>query len=129
MTKQTTKSSQLPTDDFSHLLTTLDQLWPKSSTLAGVILFGSRAKFKDHPKNTDWDVGIVYGGRKPKIVPPDDWDLFLWSTKHWKSGFALQVEIARHGVVLSDPTGIIAERFTMIHEKILPYWGQYLQRF
>jgi hypothetical protein len=114
---------------FQHLLPILRSIWPEATTLLGMVLFGSRVKFIEQRKNADWDIGVIYSGEHPHIETPENWDLFLWSVERWQAGFALQVEIAKHGIILYDPDRIIEERFTMIREKILPYWGGYLKRF
>lgn len=117
--------------DFSWIGETLLSLWPSDSNtrLMGIVLFGSHAKSKEQRKSADWDIGVVFSGPVPRLQVPEHWDLFLWSKEHWEAGFALQVEIARHGIILLDTDGIIQERFAMIREKILPFWGGYLRRF
>lgn len=116
-------------EDFRHLLTTLRSIWPETATLRAVVAFGSRVKFAEQRRNADWDIGAIYSGQQPQLEVPEDWDLFLWSEERWQAGFALQVEIAKHGLILYDPDHLMEERFAMIREKILPYWGGYLKRF
>ena len=116
-------------EQFQHLLPLLRSVWPVATELRGAVVFGSRAKFADQRRNADWDVGAIYAGEPPQLEVPENWDLFLWSEERWQAGFALQVEIAKHGIILFDPDGIIEERFAMIREKILPFWGGYLKRF
>ena len=116
-------------EQFQHLLPLLRSAWPATTELRGAVVFGSRVKFADQRRNADWDVGAIYAGELPQLEVPENWDLFLWSEERWLAGFALQVEIAKHGIILFDPDGIIEKRFSMIREKILPFWGGYLKRF
>lgn len=96
------------------------------SEAAGIIFFGSRAR---NSNSGDFDIGIIHDdAREPDLEIPADWDLFLWSRSRWQEGFALQVELAREAKILYDPDSIIAERFKMIHEHILPHWAGYLKR-
>lgn len=115
--------------DFEFILPELKAIWPKSSQLLSVLVFGSRTKFPDPKPTSDYDIGIVYSGRKPELKAPKNWDLFLWTKRQWLAGFALQVEIARHGLILFDSESICQNQFQMIQEKILPFWGAYLKRF
>lgn len=115
--------------DFEFILSELIEIWPKSSEMLAVLVFGSRTKFPDPKPTSDYDIGVIYSGRKPQLKVADNWDLLLWSKKHWQAGFALQVEIARHGIILFDSDNIAQNQFTMIQEKILPFWGSYLKRF
>ena len=98
-------------------------------TVCGVVLFGSRARNEAAP-GADWDIGIVYANdaEEPEFEISADWDLFLWNESRWEGGFALQVEIARDGVILLDPEGKLAERFEKIREYILPHWAGYLKK-
>lgn len=115
--------------EFAHIVSAVRERWPADVRLLGIILFGSRAKFRQQRPNADWDVGILYSGEDPRFEGPADWDVFLWDLERWEAGFALQVEIARSGIILFDPEDIIHQRFNMIHERILPFWGGYLKRF
>lgn len=115
--------------EFSHLVDAVQAVWPDTARLLGIVLFGSRARFRQQRPTADWDVGLLYKGDEPHFAAPPDWDVFLWSTERWDAGFALQVEIARTGMVLFDPDGLIERRFAMIREHILPFWGGYLKRF
>ncbi|MBI39403.1 MAG: hypothetical protein CMF59_07370 [Leptospiraceae bacterium] len=95
----------------------------------GVVLFGSRAR-NDASPGADWDLGIVYAddSDEPEFNVSEDWDLFLWKESRWEDGFALQVEIAKDGVIMLDPDGKLAERFEKIREYILPHWAGYLKK-
>ncbi|MBW7856993.1 MAG: nucleotidyltransferase domain-containing protein [Leptonema sp. (in: Bacteria)] len=115
--------------EFDFVLPELKAIWPKSSQMLAVIVFGSRTKFPDPKPTSDYDIGVVYSGRRPQLIVAENWDLFLWPKKQWLAGFALQVEIARHGLILFDSDGIAQNQFQMIQDKILPFWGAYLKRF
>lgn len=129
VTDRTDVTDRPESAEFFHLVDTVQASWPDGATLLGIVLFGSRAKFRQQRQRADWDLGIVYAGDEPHFSTPADWDLFLWSTERWEAGFALQVEIARTGIVLFDPEGLVERRFAMIREHILPFWGGYLKRF
>ncbi|MCB1303182.1 MAG: nucleotidyltransferase domain-containing protein [Leptospiraceae bacterium] len=97
----------------------------------GIVLFGSRAR-GDGGSGADWDLGIVFRqngeGTEPDFEVPGDWDLFLWDDSRWEDGFALQVEMARDGIILKDFDQNIERRFEKIREYILPHWAGYLKR-
>ena len=64
--------------DFEFILSELNEIWPKSSEMLAVLVFGSRTKFPDPKPTSDYDIGVVYSGRKPQLKVADNWDLLLW---------------------------------------------------
>lgn len=104
----------------------IQEIWPKD-VLRGAVLFGSRSRGDELPES-DWDIGVIHSGRPIVYDYPESWDLFLWTERKWDRGFALQVELAKDGIILFDPDGIIEKKFSMIREFILPHWAGYLQK-
>lgn len=118
----------MPLELQNFSLNTFLTLWPEQTELNGIVLFGSRAKEMESQSDSDWDIGVIYSGKRPMLEIPPMWDLFLWEKSHWENGFVLQLEMAGYAKILLDPENIIQARFEFLREKILPHWAGYLRR-
>ncbi|MBE7439948.1 MAG: nucleotidyltransferase domain-containing protein [Spirochaetales bacterium] len=111
-------------------LETFLSAWPenRSSSLCGLLLFGSRLRGRA-TERSDLDIGVLYRGPRPDFPGREEsWDLFFWNVRHWRLGFILQIEVARAFYILDDPDRILESQLQAVQKFILPHYAGYAPR-